>query len=249
MRTSNLTLKAASLIVVSMIAATLMCLAVFSSTAFAGDVEIVNTLKSKTVKISYLSGKPAHNKIEYYCFDKKVSNVKSSKKSVATAKLKYTPPKTQYGFTEPAYYRIVVQLKKAGTTKISFKLGSKKYTTTLKVFKYSSPIKSIKIAGKEYSKLFAAKKLARGIQSYGAMTPTATIKGKVKVVAAKGWKLNKIYYEKWKNVGKPTQKIVKTVIKNGSTVNDQFCVEMKNKKSGLIERFWVYPDYSQYMNY
>lgn len=77
------------------------------------------------------------NKMRYlYLVPSKVKALKSSKKSVATV--------TQSKDGTNGYY-IRMNLKKAGTTTVSFKYKSKTYKTKVIVKKYVNPVSSIKI--------------------------------------------------------------------------------------------------------
>lgn len=226
--------RTVSLAVCAIVAAFAMALAlslsVLAPKAYAGGGEPLANLYKGTHKISYLSGKGLDN-TRCYVSDayKKISNVKSSNKKVATVSVTKVKPSKAGGYSMPGYYMLNVKLKKAGTTKISFTYNGKKYSSTLKVSKYSNPIKSIKIGSKEYKSAFVAKKLVRGMEEYDVTLNTKKLSGKLAVKAASGWKIHKIY----KYFGSKK-------LKNGSKVEDSVYVEMKNKKTGLIERFYIH---------
>lgn len=90
------------------------------------------------------------------------------------------------------YADIVLQIKNAGTSTVSYKLGSKTYKTTVKILKYQNPIKSIEFFG---IKNGSSKNLAGLLKN----SSTANVKltkslsnQKIKVTAATGWKITNI---------------------------------------------------------
>lgn len=174
--------------------------------------------KSKTLKISYVPGNFCLNGIEFmYHGDKKLSKLKNSKSSVLRAGL-HVDDFSSY---------IHLQLKKQGTTKVSFKMGSKKYSVQVQTYKYASPIKSIKIGSKNCMKFFKPKYMSRLSEGAWQVLAASEEPAKVKVVPNKGWKINKIYSD-WDGYKK---------YKNGSKIKGYFSIEMKNTKTGLIETY------------
>lgn len=105
----------------------------------------------------------------------KVSNIKSSKKTVATV-----TKKTFYGSTF-----LYLNLKKAGKTNISFKYKSKTYNIAVTVQKYKNPIASVKI-GKT---TLASSKFKNTSSHTLKYSKYANKKQQIKITLAKGWKL------------------------------------------------------------
>lgn len=78
--------------------------------------------------------------------------------------------------------------KKAGTSKITYKIGSKTYTTTVKVLNYTNPISSMTISGVKTN--LASKFKASNMGS--AKLASSPSSGKITVKAATGWKISNI---------------------------------------------------------
>lgn len=107
----------------------------------------------------------------------KVTSLKSSKKSVATV----TQAKVK-GVTGRYVY---VNLKKPGTTTISFKYKSKTYKTKITVKKYVNPVASVKIG----STVVSSSKFKSRSETSLKYSKFANKKVKVNIKLKSGWKL------------------------------------------------------------
>lgn len=220
-------LKVASLAAISIVAAMLLSLTIYASPAHAHVDASLKPLKSGTLELSYVPGKSLLNKVSFWGnTDQKVTNLKSSKKSVATATLRYE--------RNVKCYIVTLKLKKAGTTKITCKVNGRKYAVKLKVKKYSPAIKSLKVGSTDATDELAPKRMYRTVGGCYGLTLFTSNKNKVSVVAEDGWKLNKIYSVNYVN-----GKVIKKKYKNGSSVKGSFMVQMKNKKTGFVEDYTV----------
>ncbi|MCR5271550.1 MAG: hypothetical protein K6E13_00995 [Lachnospiraceae bacterium] len=122
-----------------------------------------------------------------------IKSVKSSKKSVAAYYSKSLSSYiTEYASSSSSGYKsysgdIEVLCKKAGSATISYKIDNKTYKTKVNVKKYTNPVKSLKINGKDVASKFKK-------SSYvSAKKPSKTIKNfKVSATAASGWKITSI---------------------------------------------------------
>lgn len=221
--------------------AAVLSLTAFTSTAYAGGGAVLQAIYKGTHKVAMLSGASAQSNTLIYGSDayKPITKAKSSNKGVATVKVTKYPPQKYGSYTQPGYYTLSVTLKKTGTTKISYTYKGKKHTATFKVRKYVNPMKSFKLGSKEYKNCFDAKKIFINPRvGYITTLTTNSIKGKLKVTPASGWKVNKIYY------GSPQVPSSVKKISNGATVKQQFTIEMKNKSTGFVETFSLQPTIS-----
>lgn len=219
-------LKVASLAAVTIIAALILSLTVSVSPAHAVPDASLNSLKTGTLQLSYVPGKSMLNKVSFWGNPgQKVTNLKSSKKSVVAATLKY-----ERNLKNPI---VTLKLKKAGTSKVTFKVKGKKYAVKVKVVKYQQAIESLTIGTKDCTGDLSTKMLARAVGGDYLALPMATSNSnKVNVVAADGWtfkKINTYTYVKGKTK-------VKTY-KNGATVKGSFTILMQNNKTGLKEYY------------
>lgn len=220
-------LKIAALAVVAAAAAVLLTLSVSATPAHANVDASLKPLKSGTLQLSYVPGKKMLNSVSFWGEPKqKVTNVKSSNKSVVAVSVKREPNLKNYIVT--------LKLKKPGTAKITCKVNGKKYAVKVKVRKYEPAIKSLKVGKLDMAEELKTKALVRtvggcyGLMAFGSKT------NKVTVEAADGWKVNKIYtlnYVKGKNVMKK--------YKNGGKVKGSFIIQMKDKKTGFTEDYSV----------
>lgn len=130
---------------------------------------------------------------------------------------------------------IEVKAKKAGaaTVKFTVKYGTKKknFTAKLTVYKYSNPVKSFKLGGKEIKASYN-----KGTSYYLTLKKAQKVKFNVKAKA--GWKITSFTYycngaSKRYNTNSPTIKLKKAA---GSSVQINFT----NEKTGLIENLVVW---------
>ncbi|MBR2187790.1 MAG: hypothetical protein IJ860_00030 [Eubacterium sp.] len=156
-------------------------------------------------------------------FKIQIESVKSSKPSVLKVK------KDNYGF--------MLRPLKAGSAKLTVtyttEAGKKKtIKTTVKTRAYKNPVKQFTVGSTSFTKRFAKDNVCQ--YSY----PTEeTVKGKLNIKAAGGWKIVKIqkydfYKSKW------------STLKNGknytfSCGSDRLVVTLKHTKSGYIRTLTV----------
>ena len=160
------------------------------------------------VVASYIKG-DAGNKREFRC-TRKVTGLASSDPRVVSVRA----ARTGYGFD--------VELRKPGKAKVTYMLGGARRAVALKVVKYSNPVKSFKVGAKDYAGKF---KKARSCR----LPAKKANLGKLRVVAAKGWKLKKLYS------GFSERNSLKT--RNGAELGGSLNVRavLKNSKTGLVE--------------
>lgn len=226
--------RAVSFAAAAMAAAVALSLMFAVAPAHASSDPKISVLKKGTLKVSYAPGNSDADSIGFWSDGRsKVSKLKSSKSAVAKAKLKYLKDRNTY-IAE-------IKLKKAGTAKITCKVGSKKYAAKIKVYKYETPIASLKVGKQDLTDSLMPENLLRGSgASYEITAVGGTKAQKVKVVPADGWKISKIYTEKYSYKGGKEKKTVKKY-KNGAKIKGQFYIDMKNKKTGLVETLHIYP--------
>lgn len=126
------------------------------------------------------------------------------------------------------YYRIGFNIKKTGTAKISFKVGTKTYTSTIKVLPYTNPIKSLTVSGVSGN---VAGKLKTTSYASGIRVNKAQSNAWIKCTAANGWKITYMSFNNRKN---NTQRSIST---NNSTGTSSFSLHAGNlaaKQSGSI---------------
>ena len=167
--------------------ATVLLVTMFSNTAFAA----ISVPKSQTIYLTSKNGTSSVS-IPVNGLTKKQKITKSSVKSSNTSVLapsslnrntnEYT---TQYINNKSKDYSssyvsssIYFDAKKAGTSTITFKVGSKSYKSKVTVKKYVNPATTI---------------IVPGVNS-GKKTKTAK-SGKIRVKAASGWKLVRVYID------------------------------------------------------
>lgn len=199
-----------------------------AGTASAGEYYKIDQMKAgktKTVKCLYVSGKKnkAANKITFWTpSSKKLTLVKYNKKKVAA---KLAKRKNKNGTDEMT---LVVRVKKAGASKVTFKLGSKTYKVKIVAKKFTFPIKSFTVGKDNYAPSLK-KAWFKEYASYTTLKATSSMDGKaVKVVANKEWKLVSI------NEGG---------MKNGETFEGDYgsiVTTLKHKKTGTILKFDVF---------
>lgn len=105
--------------------------------------------------------------------DGKVTKAKSSNKKVISVE--------QHNYDGFHYVRITC--KKAGKATVSYKFKGKKHKVEFTVIKYKNPLKTFKVGKRNYTSLFK-----KGLYT----TTEQGISGKLKLKAAKGWKISKV---------------------------------------------------------
>lgn len=159
---------------------------------------------------TYLSSK-TYNAVDYSVYignlksSSKISSVKSSKpalltytgyrKSYSTSGSEYFPASGSASGTptkNKEYYAYLYCQMGIGSATLSYKIDSKTYKTSFKVYKYENPIKSIKIKGVNSDKSFASSYKERNSASF-ALSKTIS-NATVVVTPVSGWKITKISY-------------------------------------------------------
>ena len=193
-------------VVVAVVAAVATC-AVAGVMAQTANADALTTYSMKEFKGTFTVYQSTDDNWFNVTGSKKFSALKSSKKSVAKVE-------------KDGSKKLMVTVKKPGTTKISFKYGGKKKTVKMVVKKYTCPVKTFKIGSKNLTKKYKKTDL---------YDTTATYTGKLKVKAKSGWKVGKI---KVLRMGDEDTGL--TTIKSGSKIKDMdayIYVQMINKKT------------------
>ena len=94
-----------------------------------------------------------------------------------------------YSYSSNTYY-IRYQIKKTGNAKISFKVGSKTYTSTVKILPYTNPLSKLTVTGVKGNLASKFKKSGSATAKVSKAQKNATIQCK----AAKNWKITSISY-------------------------------------------------------
>jgi len=113
--------------VIAVALAAMLCLMMGAGTAWAGGGKDIATFKGKVVSTYINKGDP--EAYGDYKHGKKVAFAKSSNKKVATVKI----------VDGGSYNYILITKKKAGTTKITYKLAGKTKAVTFKIVKWENP--------------------------------------------------------------------------------------------------------------
>ena len=141
---------------------------------------------------SSILGPSSDRGIHMYGMPGKISNVKSSNKSVAKI-LNYgnTDNKYNYFHSSPTALKnrkdsyISYQVKKPGSSTISFKVGSKTYKSKIKILKYVNPLSSLTITGFNDGKSFHKK--FNQATDIDLEVKKSVSNAKLTVKAKKGW--------------------------------------------------------------
>lgn len=112
----------------------------------------------------------------------KITKIKNSKPSVAEAS----------GVSISGENYLQLELKSAGSTKVSFRYKGKRLWTKITVSKWVNPCKEFKIGNKDYAKVFNKS------ERYYLNRQKKTINARVKITPKKGWKLTKIFVQSWR---------------------------------------------------
>ena len=153
-----------------------------SGTSYTG-IQVSGLTKSQTIKkTSVKSDKTSVVKPWYL------------ERSTSSYKTEYfSSNMTGYSYNYYSYY-IGLELKKAGTAKVSFKIGNKTYKTTIKVKNYTNPLSSVTLTGVNSGKNIASKMNSSNYCSTLKLTKT-TRNAVVKVKPKSGWKVTSINVE------------------------------------------------------
>lgn len=207
-------------------------LSVSTQTAWAGGGGALEDIYSGTVKTTVVANPPNSyfNNIFYYSqknASKKPTAVRSSNTNVLTAEVRTVKGYSTPDYTSPDYYPLVISLKKAGTSTVTFKHAGKAHKVKFVVSNYENPVKSLKVGGKDYTSSFDSKNLAaRSNAQMYSTTASTNATGKVVVKPKSGWKLCGL-----------TSGLKK--LRNGASKTSAWNLDvaLKSKKTGVIEKF------------
>ena len=161
--------------------------------------------KSQTV---YMTSKNSNSSYTSIYVGNLTSSQKISKSSVKSSKSSVLAPYSLYrntysyenqyfesgmkGYKGSGYnYSIELRAKKAGSANISFKIGSKKYTSKVTVKAYTNPISSLTVTGVKNGSSNLAGKFKN--ESYSDLKLSKNVKNAtVTCKAASGWKIVRI---------------------------------------------------------
>lgn len=131
------------------------------------------------------------------------SSVKTSNKNVVslqnlsryTSTSKYQYWNGQKDSSSSNYsYNISLNTKATGKAKISWKIGSKTYSTNVTVLKYTNPLKSMVITGLKNGTSSNLAGLFKNTNSASGTLAKTTKNATVKITAASGWKITNANY-------------------------------------------------------
>lgn len=182
--------------------------AAFAVTSVPMTAQAAPSVPSSGIVYMASTDSPTYTSLSIYNLGKsdRFKSVKSSSKSVAeiysssytngsyNTKTVYVDKNMKDYNYNSSYYdgAIGLKLKKAGKTKISFKIGSKSYSTQLTVKKYTNPAKSITISGVNSGKNFASK--TKSSKNAAIKVTKKSSNAKIAISAQKGWKVSKISF-------------------------------------------------------
>lgn len=140
------------------------------------------------------------------------------------------------------FYNIGFAVKKPGTGKISFKVGNKTYTSTIKVLRYVNPLKSISITGVKGNLAGKFKNSGHNAFRY---TNKAQKSAVMKCTAATGWKItsvsfnnNRTYTQYSTNYNAHNSGVSSSTLRVGSLSAKQsayISFTLRNIKNGAIQ--------------
>ena len=140
------------------------------------------------------------------------------------------------------FYNIGFAVKKPGTGKISFKVGNKTYTSTIKVLRYVNPLKSISITGVKGNLAGKFKNSGHNAFRY---TNKAQKSAVMKCTAANGWKItsvsfnnNRTYTQYSTNYTAHNSGVSSSTLRVGSLSAKQsayISFTLRNTKNGAIQ--------------
>lgn len=148
-----------------------------------------------------------------YKTDDEPTNVSSSNPKVCTA--------------DPGYGCLSLSYDKVGKTTVSYTWKGKRHKVKFVVHKWTNPVKSFTVGGRQYSSKYKSSNVVKANSKF--------LTGKVKVKAAKGWKVTSIVGVKG-NYGEKKIKSGKTNLKKSDKVRG-ITVRVKNKASG--QELWL----------
>ncbi|MCC8066190.1 MAG: hypothetical protein LIO94_03690 [Clostridiales bacterium] len=181
-----------------MISLLLACIMLFGAVPVSADTTGIPS--SQVVYQTSTSSSYQYGYISLNDLSAKVKSPKSSNTSVASvyslSNGTYTSKNYEYDSSSSnRYATITLKLKKAGTTKVTYKVGSTSYTTKVTVKAYSNPVKKITLTNVNSSKNFAsASKTSANVYDNDSLKLSKTTSNaKLNLTAASGWKISSIY--------------------------------------------------------
>lgn len=138
-------------------------------------------------------------------------------------------------------YGIGLTLKKAGTTKISFQAGKKKYTSTVKVLPYKNPLAVVKLSSVKTKGNTNLAGLLKNKNNATVKMSSTQKKAVLTLKAAAGWKIFSISYENPKrdisySITEDSDSAALTLGYFPTGSNARIRISMVNKKTfGILE--------------
>ena len=100
-----------------------------------------------------------------------------------------------YSYESTTYsYSVTLRVNHSGTAKVSYKIGKKSYTVTLKVKAYVNPVTTITLTGVNKGKNFASKCKTYMPYEPSLSFPSVVKSATLKVVPKTGWKLRDVSF-------------------------------------------------------
>ena len=169
---------------------------------------------------------------------KVVSGGSSGFKSTTEAFRKGAKPYTH----SDRFYNIGFAVKKPGTGKISFKVGNKTYSSTIKVLRYVNPLKSISITGVKGNLAGKFKSSGHNAFRYANKTQKNAV---MKCTAANGWKItgvsfnnNRTHTQYSTNYNAPNSGASSSTLRIGNLSAKQsayISFTLRNTKNGAVQ--------------
>ena len=226
-----------------------LCLAAIPRQAYA---KIISTGKGTAYEFYYSyyanrdPSKNIHRLMErgYFVNYYDLKQVKSTKSSVLSPSIwsDYIDEDSESeGYADGCIEYII---KKSGKAQLKYTYKGKKHVISYVVRKYTNPLASLKIGSKQYVKRFKHYSQSRD-------SSRMSFTGKIRVKAAKGWKINRIeawdssgsFVEDW--YGNDTFGGSKRTVKNGSKVKnaDGIYITVQHKNTGFKYILKLYANY------
>ena len=140
------------------------------------------------------------------------------------------------------FYNIGFAVKKPGTGKISFKVGNKTYTSTIKVLRYVNPLKSVSITGVKGNLAGKFKRSGHNAFRYANKAQKNAV---MKCTAANGWKItgvsfnnNRTHTQYSTNYNAPNSGASSSTLRIGNLSAKQsayISFTLRNTKNGTVQ--------------
>ncbi len=186
--------------------ALLLCFVILVSAAPAIKCKAAEQIEYEKEKYYYFDGESDANyvsiSIEGLKKTQKVKKVKSSNKKVGkiSSVSKYYSSITDIkvdkdslsGTIKSGSAYITVKIVDTGDTDITFKIGGKKYTSTIHVLDYVKPVKTVKITGVHKNKNIAPAFKYEGNCAYCYMKSVKCDSARINIKPVSGWKVESV---------------------------------------------------------